>query len=82
VDSARKPVGLVSKTPYTILYLNGALLTANPDVYADPGSDPDKPTELLSALLVNDGSAGPFAAVPAGGDVPAGPVQVPASGGI
>ncbi len=83
VDSARKPVGLVGKTPYTILYLNGALLTANPDVYADPAGDPDMPTELLNALLVNDGSAGPFAGVPAGGDDgPLGPVQVPASGGI
>lgn len=62
VDSARKSEGAVSKAPYTMLWLNGALLQANPTVFSDPSSDPDMPTELLSALSSNDGSAGPYIA--------------------
>jgi hypothetical protein len=73
VDSARKPAGAVSKAPYTIRYLNGAVMSANPDVFANPATDPDMPPELLSALAVNDASAGPFAEAP---------VAVPSSGGI
>ncbi len=60
VDSARKSVGSISKTPYTILWLNAALRSANPAVFEDPGSDPDLPPELMAALQSNDGSAGPF----------------------
>ena len=60
VDSARKSAGSISKSPYTVLWLNSALRSANPTVFEDPGSDPDMPTELMAALQSNDGSAGPF----------------------
>jgi hypothetical protein len=60
VDSARKSAGSISKSPYTILWLNAALRSANPAVFEDPGSDPEMPTELMSALQSNDASSGPF----------------------
>src|SRR4051794_36129347 len=60
VDSARKSVGSISLAPYTILWLNSAFRAANPAVFADPGSDPDMPGELMSALMTNTAAAGPF----------------------
>jgi hypothetical protein len=75
VDSARKSAGSISKAPYTILWLNSALRSANPTVFEDPGSDPDLPPELMAALQANDGSAGPFVetvdsnAIPATGGI-------------
>lgn len=72
VDSARKQTGAVSKTVYTMLWLNGALRSANPTVFFDPASDPSIPPQLLSALASGNSSSGPFIA-----DIP-----VPASGGI
>jgi hypothetical protein len=81
VDSARKSEGSVSKAPYTILWLNGELLVANPTVFSDPSIDPDMPPELLSALATNDGSTGPYIATVSDGPVP-GDVYVPVSGGI
>jgi hypothetical protein len=80
VDSARKSMGAVSKAPYTILWMNGHMQIANPEVFENPSSDPDCPTELLSALATNDGSKGPFIATVS--DAPPGDVPVPSSGGI
>lgn len=80
VDSARTATGAVSKTPYTILWLNVHLQLANPDAFADPSSDPDCPPELLSALATNDGSKGPFVATVSDG--PPGDIKIPASGGV
>lgn len=73
VDSARKAEGSISHAPYTILWLNSFFRTANPDIFFDPGSDPDIPNSLLVALSTNTGAAGPFEPAP---------LAVPASGGI
>jgi hypothetical protein len=73
VDSARQPAGTVNKLPYTILWLNAIFQAANPAVYADPGSDPQAPLELLTTLATNTDAAGPFEEEP---------MRIPASGGI
>jgi hypothetical protein len=71
VDSARKSEGSISKAPYTILWMNSNFEVANPDVFFEPSSDPDCPTELLNALATNDGSKGPYIATISEQPVPA-----------
>jgi hypothetical protein len=70
VDRARVGgVASITKTYYTIVWLNAFLLDANPAVYNNPSADPECPQELLSALANNSGGAGPYMpqAIPSGG---------------
>jgi hypothetical protein len=61
VDSARvSSEGSVSKTVYTIMWMNEALLESNPTVFGDATLDPSCPPELLAALATKDGSTGPY----------------------
>ncbi len=80
VDSARKQVASVTKTVYTIIWLNAGLRKYSPAAFADPASDPTCPKELLTALAVNTGAEGPY--LPRPRATPARPRAIPATGGV
>lgn len=73
VDSARRAVASITKTFYTISWLNSYVAGGNPAVYADPAVDPDCPQEVLNSLATKTSAEGPYAPAPE-------PV-VPATGG-
>lgn len=80
VDSARKPTASVTRTVYTILWLNAYLRKYNPTAFANPAVDPTCPGELLAALAVNTGADGPYLPCPQA--IPARPQTVPPTGGV
>ena len=69
VDRAHAGLTEVTKTIFTISYLNSYLAAANPSVFGAPATDPEIPQELLSALANNSGADGPYIeqAIPSGG---------------
>jgi hypothetical protein len=73
VDSARKQSASVTKTVYTIIWLNSYLRQYSPAAFAELGVDPTCPRELLNALAVNTGEEGPYVPVSIG---------IPATGGV
>ena len=60
VDSARKYTGSVSKTVYTILWMNTYLRLACRDFADNPASDQECPILLRNALANNTDAAGPY----------------------
>jgi hypothetical protein len=73
VDSARKQSAGVTKTVYTIIWLNFFLRKYNPAAFDEPSVDPNCPRELLNALAVNTGADGPYLPIPS---------AIPATGGV
>jgi len=59
-----QPEATITKTTYTIVWMNVWLKNDNPLVYQSVTNDPDCPKKLQTALLANTGKAGPFYGAP------------------
>jgi hypothetical protein len=53
-----QPEASITRTVYTIVWMNVWLKNDNPQVYRNPVADPDCPKKLQAALLRNDGRLG------------------------